>query len=181
MPSPVCAGRPCFSRNLEAGDVQFSWAAVEVMNAGLPIAAPHAASSMSTTGRGQLPAVSLRNSSGDSSAKVIRRPKTSPMMRICAAWLNDSGVQHRHRIRMLDERVRVDVRQTIFLGCVDGAPALLGGLDQLDCHGDPGGHSGTTNVREHNCTRNTSQQTDLTSSIWSQSAESLTNYGKVAG
>jgi hypothetical protein len=37
---------------------------VEVMNAGLPIVAPHAASSMSTTGRGQLPSVSFRNSSG---------------------------------------------------------------------------------------------------------------------
>jgi len=25
------------------------------------------------------------------------------------------------------------------VGCVDGAPAFLGGLDQLECHGDPGG------------------------------------------
>ncbi len=63
----------------------------EVMNAGLPIVAPQAASSMSTAGRGQLPAVSRRNSSGDSSWKVIRRPRTSPMMLTCAAWLKDSG------------------------------------------------------------------------------------------
>src|SRR5215213_4712728 len=34
---------------------------VEVMNAGFPIAAAQAASSISTTGRGQLPDVSLRN------------------------------------------------------------------------------------------------------------------------
>jgi hypothetical protein len=53
---------------------------VEVMNAGLPIVAPHAASSMSTTGRGQLPSVWFRNSSGDSSWNLIRRPRTSPMM-----------------------------------------------------------------------------------------------------
>ena len=46
----------------------------EVMNAGLPIVAPPASSSMSTTGRGQLPSVSRRNSSGDSSSNVIRRP-----------------------------------------------------------------------------------------------------------
>lgn len=25
------------------------------------------------------------------------------------------------------------------VGCVDGAPAFLGGVDQLECHGDPGG------------------------------------------
>jgi hypothetical protein len=25
------------------------------------------------------------------------------------------------------------------VGCVDAAPAFLGGLDQLECHGDPGG------------------------------------------
>jgi hypothetical protein len=25
------------------------------------------------------------------------------------------------------------------VGCVDGAPAFLGGLDQLECNGDPGG------------------------------------------
>src|SRR5438270_6051366 len=24
------------------------------------------------------------------------------------------------------------------VGCVDGAPAFLGGVDQLECHGDPG-------------------------------------------
>jgi hypothetical protein len=32
---------------------------------------------------GQLPSVSLRTSSGDSSSNSIRRPKTSPMMRVC--------------------------------------------------------------------------------------------------
>ena len=50
--------------------------AVAVTNAGLPIAAPHASRSMSTTGRGQVPAVSLLNSSGDSSSNLIRRPVT---------------------------------------------------------------------------------------------------------
>ena len=25
------------------------------------------------------------------------------------------------------------------VGCVDGAPAFLGVVDQLECHGDPGG------------------------------------------
>ena len=25
------------------------------------------------------------------------------------------------------------------VGCVDGAPAFLGGVDQLECRGDPGG------------------------------------------
>jgi hypothetical protein len=42
-------------------------------------------------------------------------------------------------------------------------------------------HSVTTNTREHDSTRNTPQQTGLTSSIQSQSAESATNLSKVAG
>jgi hypothetical protein len=49
---------------------------VAVMYAGRPIVAAHASRSMSTTGRGQVPAVSLLNSSGDSSSNLIRRPTT---------------------------------------------------------------------------------------------------------
>jgi len=50
---------------VRAGDPTTS-ATVDVTNAGRPIVAPHAASSMSTTWPGQRPAVSRRNSSGDS-------------------------------------------------------------------------------------------------------------------
>jgi hypothetical protein len=55
-------------------------ATVEVTYAGLPIVAPQAASSMSTTGRGQIPSVSRRNSSDHSSSNLIQRPRTSPMI-----------------------------------------------------------------------------------------------------
>jgi hypothetical protein len=41
--------------------------------------------------RGQLASISRRNSSGDSSSNLIRRPMTSPMMFTCSAWLSDSG------------------------------------------------------------------------------------------
>jgi hypothetical protein len=58
---------------------------VVVTYAGRPIVAAHASSSMSTTGRGQVPAVSVLNSSGDSSSNLIRRPTTSPMMLTCSA------------------------------------------------------------------------------------------------
>jgi len=78
------------SASERGADPRMSWT-VEVMNAGLPIVAPQAASSISTTGRGQLPSVSLRNASGDSSSNLIRRPRTSPMMLTCSAWLSDSG------------------------------------------------------------------------------------------
>ena len=62
-------------RKVRGADPRTSCTA-ELMNAGLPVVAAQASSSMSTTGCGQLPAVSLRNSSGDSSSNLIRRPKT---------------------------------------------------------------------------------------------------------
>ncbi len=76
-------------RNVRA-DPRIS-ATVDVTYAGCPIVAAHASSSMSTTGGGQIPAVSARNSSGDSSSKVTGRPSTSPMVRACSSWLSDSG------------------------------------------------------------------------------------------
>ncbi len=53
-------------------------ATVDVTKAGRPIVASHAASNMSTTGRGQVPAVWWRNSSGESSWNGIRRPIAVP-------------------------------------------------------------------------------------------------------
>lgn len=64
-------------------------------NAGLPIVAPQASSSMSTTGRGQLPSVSLRNSSGDSSSNSIRRPKTRYLGQALTAWVEQTAADGR--------------------------------------------------------------------------------------
>ena len=74
-------------------------ATVEVTNAGLPIVARHASSSMSTTVPGQRPAVSCRNSSGDNSSNGIWRP-TRPVApvtrtgctraRVTTAWQSPS-------------------------------------------------------------------------------------------
>ena len=60
-------------------------ATVVVTYAGCPTAASRAASNMSTTGGGQLAAVSRRNSSGESSWNARRRPSTSPMTATCRA------------------------------------------------------------------------------------------------
>ena len=72
------AGKIVLDKEANAGTV-------EVTNAGRPIVAPHAVSNMSTTGAGQMPAVSRRKASGDSSSNGIRRPMAVPMIRTCSA------------------------------------------------------------------------------------------------
>jgi hypothetical protein len=89
VPSPVpkaigVRGDPVAERaGGRAGEVRHRRAVVTY--AGCPTAAPHAASNMSTTGGGQLAAVSRRNSSGESSWNARRRPSTSPMTATCRA------------------------------------------------------------------------------------------------
>ena len=53
-------------------------ATVVVTWAGVPIVAPHAPSSMSTTAGGQVPSVSFRNSSGATSSNGMLPPEDVP-------------------------------------------------------------------------------------------------------
>jgi hypothetical protein len=83
-------GDPLAERSRGSEDV----GTADVIYAEPPSVAPHAASSMSTAGRRQLPSVSCRNSSGDSSSNVIRCPTTSPTMLTCAGLPLYKRVRH---------------------------------------------------------------------------------------
>ena len=54
-----------------------------------------------------------------------------------AAWLASSTPAAFNALAAFEAGPGADERDEV--GCVDGAPAFLGGLDQLECQGDPGG------------------------------------------
>jgi hypothetical protein len=115
-------------------------ATAAVMNAGLPIVAPHAASSMSTTGRGQLPSVSLRNSSGDSSSNVIRRLRPGGHLWITAPARDSTSLTSQNLYWRLRAACYHLVPGVARFYDTNSLPRLIEdqGLTVVECNGEPG-------------------------------------------